>query len=76
MARYGEGGALAPSVVNSISQAVTKGVSAAMRADKAVAMNPAAERKKQYVSGMQKEAALARALTTEAGLRKIAANID
>lgn len=69
MAKYGEAaGVLSPTAVNSISQAVTKGVQAAMYADKAVAMNPGAERKKQYVSGMQKEAALARALTTEAGL--------
>lgn len=75
MAKYGEG-ALSSSVVNSIAGAVTKGVSAALKADKAVAMNPGAERKKQYVSGMQKEAALARALTTEAGLRKIAANMS
>ena len=77
MAKYGDGaGALSTSVVNSIAGAVTKGVSAAMQADKITSMNPAAERKKQYVSGMQKEAALARALTTEAGLRKIAANMS
>lgn len=75
MAKYGSG-ALAPSVVNSISQIITKGVSAAIKADQVVSANPAAERKKQYVSGMQKEAALARALTTEAGLRKIAANMS
>lgn len=74
MAKYGEG-ALSSSVTNSIAGAVTKGVAAALKADKAIAMNPGAERKKQYVSGMQKEAALARALTTEAGLRKIAANM-
>lgn len=75
MAKYAEG-ALSSSVVKSIAGAVTKGVSAALHADKAVSMNPGAERKKQYVSGMQKEAALARALTTEAGLRKIAANMS
>jgi len=77
MARYGEtASGLSPTAVNSIAQAVAKGVQAGMRADKAIAMNPAAERRKQYASGLQKEAALARALTTEAGLRKIAANID
>jgi len=76
MARYGEtAGGLSPTAVNSIAQAVTKGVQAAQHADKALSMNPAAERRKQYASGLQKEAALARALTTEAGLRKIAANM-
>lgn len=76
MAKYVDDSALSSSVVKSISGAVAQGVSAALRADKVVAGNPAAERKKQYVSGMQKEAALARALTTEAGLRKIAANMN
>ena len=75
MAKYLEDSAVSSSVLKSVSDAVTKGVLAANRADKALAGNPAAERKKQYVSGMQKEAALARALTTEAGLRKIAANM-
>jgi len=75
MAKYGSG-ALSSSITKSIADAVHSGVSAAMKADQALSGNPAAERKKQYVSGMQKEAALARALTTEAGLRKIAANMN
>ena len=65
------GGGLSQAAVNSIASAVAQGVQVAQRGRRADAMNPLEERRKEYISGIQKEAALARALTTEAGLRKI-----
>ena len=75
MAKYTQEGALPQAATNAIAQAVTKGVQAATAGSRAAAMNTSSDRKKVMASGMQKEAALARALTTEAGLRKIAANM-
>lgn len=60
--------------VKAISTAVAQGLQQSGRSGK-VAANPTEKRRKEYISGIQKEAALARALTTEAGLRKIAANM-
>jgi len=68
MARYAQNGALPQAATNAISAAVQKGVQAATAGDRASAMNTSNDRKKVMASGMQKEAALARALTTEAGL--------
>ena len=66
---------LPQNTMNAISTAVANGISAGLSSDKSKAMNPTEQRKVEYVSGLKKEAALARALTTEAGLRKIAANM-
>jgi len=72
MARYTErAGGLPKTIESGIVNAVAKGVEAAQRLNRRSAMNPLEERKKEYISGLQKEAALSRAFTTEAGLRKI-----
>ncbi len=65
---------ISQSDVKTIATAVAQGLQQSGRMGKA-AVNPTEQRRKEYISGIQKEAALARALTTEAGLRKIAANM-
>jgi len=66
MASYAEStGGLSQSAVNQIATAVAQGLK---MGSKDSAVTPHEKRQQEYVSGIQKEAALARALTTEAGL--------
>jgi len=67
--------ALNTGMTNQIAKAVEAGVRQASRTEAALTMNSGDKRQKQYQASIQKEAALARALTTEAGLKKIAANM-
>jgi len=74
MATYGEQtqGGLSQAAVNQISTAIANALKLSQRN---TPVNSSEKRRQEYLSGIQKEATLARALTTEAGLRKIAANM-
>lgn len=60
-------GGVSQADAKTIGTAVTQALQQSGRMGSAVA-NPGEQRRKEYISGIQKEAALARALTTEAGL--------
>ena len=74
MASYGaqQNGSFSSTTLNQISTAVANGLKLSQRS---TPVNTGEKRRQDYLSGIQKEATLARALTTEAGLRKVAANM-
>ena len=75
MAKYAaESAGLPQNTVNQIATAVAQGLRLNNK-NGSGGSTPHEKRQQEYMSGIQKEAALARALTTEAGLRKIAANM-
>jgi len=61
--------------VNQISQAVGSAVASTLAQQQGVRQSARADRQKKYAANLKKEATLARALTSESGLRKIAANM-
>jgi len=68
MASYGaqQNGSFSSTTLNQISTAVANGLKLSQRS---TPVNTGEKRRQDYLSGIQKEATLARALTTEAGLR-------
>jgi len=63
------------SAISQIATAVGNAVARTLASQQTPAMTSRAERQRKYASALKKEAALARALTSEAGLRKIAASM-
>lgn len=66
---------LSAAAISQIAQSVGTAVAQTLARQQGAKVSTRAERQKKYAAALKKEAALARALTTESGLKKIAANI-